>query len=167
MNKQILLVLLLMQSIAAMQQPMPEPIEQQKREAVQKYQNQRDDLFRGMCFFNSHDSELIKDTYFEKVKEAYQLYKQELCIGCALCTAASAVASCAIPFACDSQFCNDYPAGWLCCCIIKCGAIAADTVIAEKMINDCSNYWKTRKVINCVAVVEQLKMRQDKIVKVE
>lgn len=152
-------LLMLMQSIVAM--------EQQKKQAVQHYKEMRDNLFRGMCFFNPHDSEQIKETYFEKVKEAYRHYQQEVCIGCAFCTTATAIACCAIPFACDSQFCFEYPAGWACCCIIKCGAIGVNTAIAEKIIKDCCNYWKTRKVINHVAAVEQLRPMEMKEKKVE
>lgn len=138
-----------MQSVLAM--------EQQKKEVLQNYRSKRDSLFCGMSFFNKDDSEQVKETYFAKLKKLYGLYKQEACLRCALCTAATATACCAIPFACDSQFCYEYPAGWLCCCIIKCGAIAVDATISEKVIVDCCNYWKTRSVVNQVAAVEQLR----------
>jgi hypothetical protein len=163
MNKHIVIVLFLMQSIAAME----EPPKQQKAHALQEYKARRNSLFCGMCFFNQNDSEQEKETYFVKLKELYGLHKQEVCIGCTLCTTATAIACCAIPYACDSQFCYDYPAGWICCCIIKCGAIGANAAIADKVINNCCNYWKTRKVVNQVAGVKQLRPISVKVEKVE
>ncbi len=159
MNKQILILFLVMQSVLAM--------EQQKKQVLRDYRIKRDSLFCGMSFFNKDDSEEVKETYFAKLKESYHLYKQEACIGCALCTAASAIACCAIPFAYDSQFCYEYPAGWLCCCIIKCGAIGVDAAISEKVISYCCDYWKTRNALNQVAAVRQLRPVGEKIKKVE
>ncbi len=161
--KQLFLLTLLMQPLVAMEQ-VPK---QQKEHALQNYKAQRDSLFCGMYFFNLNDSEHKKETYFAKLKELYGLHKQEVCIGCTLCTTATAVACCAIPYACDSQFCYDYPAGWICCWIIKCGAIGADAAIADKVIKDCCNYWKTRKIVNQAAHVEQLRPISVKVEKVE
>lgn len=155
----MLFLSMLMQSVVAM--------EQEKKQALQNYRAKRDSLFCDMSFFNQNDSEEIKETYFTKLKEAYQLYQQEACIGCTLCTAATALACCAIPFTCDSQFCLEYPAGWMCCCIIKCGAIGIDTAISEKVIKDCCNYWKARESVNQAAHVEQLRPISVKVEKVE